>query len=277
MLSKDQIEEIKAKGFIRIENHLSVEEILYMMLLMYEWRNDHYNDKNLKGRIAYLSDTSETRISNAYMVSTGMSRLPHISVEHRDVLGSLINDYQSLLMATEPRVRFGDTSDTRLMLNMQEYKSGSKPIAWHRDGEYLDFNSESTTGAISLREGLIAKYVAVYTLYNDNEFGAALKDIHTGEEHRIKSESGDFFIFDNTKFLHSVPELEKPRAMFGFRNFDYQPMYYSQDYHPEAVVSKDECFHGYVRRVTTGEANTMLEEFIDQWSENFTNELEAKF
>ena len=277
MLSRDQIEEIHTEGFIRIENHLSVEEIDHMMYLMYDWRNNYYDDRNLKNRTAYLSDTSDTRISNAYMVSTGNSRLPHISVDHAEILGSLINDFQNMLMFMEPRGRFTDTGMTRLMLNMQEYKEASKPIGWHFDGEYLDFNTESTTGGVHVKEALVAKYVAVYTLYNDNEFGAAIKDIHTGEEHRIRSEAGDFFIFDNTRFLHSVPELEKPRAMFGFRNFDYNPLHYSQEYGPCSILTTNECFSGYVKRVTTGTAHAMLEEFIDQWSDNFTNELEAKF
>ena len=212
------------------------------------------------------------------MVTTGETDLPSIRVDDYTCLASLLNDYQTLLSSLSGDRRERGAWDTRCMLNMQQYFTGSKPIPWHFDGEYLDLNDTyNTDDAIMINEMITAKYVAVYTLENENTHGANLLDIVTGNKIRMESEAGDFIMFDNTKFLHSVPELEKPRAMFGFRNFDYEPFLYTNTYSSDAVPTSNQCFKGYVKQISTQEAEMRMEAFIANWSHNYKPNLEAKF
>jgi hypothetical protein len=275
MLDKYQLGELKSKGYLRVPDYLDHNEISDMMNLMYCWRNDYYDDENLKRRVAYLSDSSSTRISNAYMVSNGNSPLPHIESED-ETLNSLIDDYQFILaqMSSKPDT---NPSDTRLMLNMQEYKSKSKPVPWHFDGEYLDFNSDDVKDKLEVIQALVPQYVVVYTLYNDNKYGTKIKNIISKKEQLIKSKGGDMLIFDNTAFLHSVPELAKSRAMFGFRNFDYQPKLYSQQYDPDSTATINDCFSGYSKSISTLEAENILKDFNRDWELEFSNKMVAKF
>jgi len=277
MLTNDQMKTLKAEGFIRVPNMLDSEEIAYMMSIMAEFRDTYYNDESLRSRVAYLSDSSETRISNAFMVTTGDSPLPAINVTERPILASLVNDYQTLMSAMSGDRTFRGAVDTRCMLNMQEYFSGSKPLPAHFDGEYLDMNTEGTDEAILIKEAIIASYVAVFTLHNKNTHGAILTDIVTGERTQMVSEAGDFIIFDNKKFLHEVPELEHPRAMFGFRNFDFEPTLFSNRYTPDSQPTTNKCFTGYARPISTQEATMRQEKFISDWEQNYTTDLEAKF
>ena len=275
MLNELELSGLNTKGYIRIPNFLSKVEISIMLETMVLFRDNYYTQVNIRDRIAYLSDTSETRISNAFMVSTGDTPLPHISIGNDSILGDIIDDYQTIMRQLSPVM--SDPRDTRLMLNMQEYKEASKPIPWHFDGEYLDCNTEDTDGTIQVVEGLIPRYVAVYTLYNENDFGTSVKNLHTGDEFSVESEAGDLFIFDNITHHHSVPELKKDRAMFGFRNFDYIPYHFSQDYSMGSTVVSNDCFNGYAHRITTNQAEEMHEEFIQKWKDNYNKDLKAKF
>ena len=278
MLTNNQIQQLKEVGYIRVPNMLDNSEINFMMGIMREFREDFYTEENLKNRVAYLSDSSDTRISNAFMVTTGETNLPALRVDDYNCLANLLNDYQTLLQALSGDRRTRGAVDTRCMLNMQQYFAGSKPIPWHFDGEYLDLNDTyNTDDAIVINEMITAKYVAVYTLENDNFTGATIKDIVTGKQIEMKSEAGDFIMFDNTKFLHSVRELKQPRAMFGFRNFDYEPYLYTNTYSVDAVPTKNECFTGYVKQISTSEAEMRMEAFIANWSHNYNPNLEAKF
>ena len=278
MLTNDQMALLKEQGYIRVPNMLDKKERAYMMKIMHTFREDYYNDASLKSRVAYLSDSSDTRVSNAFMVTTGETPLPAINVAGMDVLSSLLNDYQTLLQALSGDLRSRGAIDTRCMLNMQQYFSGSKPIPWHFDGEYLDLNDTyNTDDAIVINEMITAKWVAVYTLENENFTGATLKDIVTGKQIEMESEAGDFIMFDNTKFLHSVRKLDFPRAMFGFRNFDYEPYLYTNTYTPESLPTTNQCFTGYVRQISTNEAEMRMEAFIASWSHGYTSDLEAKF
>ena len=278
MLNNEQIKQLKEVGYIRVPNMLDKDEINFMMMIMRTFREDFYTEENLKNRIAYLSDSSDTRISNAFMVTTGETDLPAIRVDDYTGLASILNDYQTLLSSLSGDRRHRGAWDTRCMLNMQEYFAGSKPIPWHFDGEYLDMNDTyNTDDAIMINEMITAKWVAVYTLENENTHGADLLDIVTGEKIRMESEAGDFIMFDNTKFLHSVSKLDKPRAMFGFRNFDYEPYLYTNKYSSDSVPTTNQCFTGYVKPITTHEAEMRMEAFIAGWSENYNPTLQAKF
>jgi len=127
-----------------------------------------------------------------------------------------------------------------------------------------------------LIRGLIPNYVAVYTLYNASGGGTTLHDIAKGTEEVIESTPGDMLIFDNTRFLHSVEELDGPRGIMGLRNFDYNPFYYNQE-SGEKVFH--ECFAGLREQVTTAEAKELHQDFIEQWKQKYDTQGvdEAKF
>lgn len=276
MLNKIQTQELKKNGFIRIPDYLTNEDILAMSSTISDMRTNHQTEYNVKNRMAYLSDHTETRVSNAFMISTGDSPLPHLGVDAHPTLKSIAQDYQFLLAQLNGDC-VSNTQDTRLLFNLQQYYSGSKPVPYHFDGEYLDYNSLDNDGQIDLKQALVPNYLAVYTLFNENTLATKIKNLVTGEETSIESDAGDLLLLDNTAFLHSVPKLEKPRAMFGFRNFDYNPYFYSQTYSQEAIPTSNPCFSGYVTKVSTSEAQAKLEDFIEGWKENYTPELEAKF
>ena len=71
MLNEDELLEINAKGYLRIPNFLSKLEIEFMLENMQLFRDNYQTQANIRDRITYLSDSSPTRISNAFMVSTG--------------------------------------------------------------------------------------------------------------------------------------------------------------------------------------------------------------
>ena len=66
---------------------------------------------------------------------------------------------------------------------------------------------------------------------------------------------------------HGVPELEKPRMMIGFRNFDYHPYLFNRD-----VADKenweylhDEVNPGYIKPINEEESLIIQKDFIKLW------------
>ncbi len=276
MLTPLQLDELLTNGFVRIPGYLNDTEIQAMMETQTSLINDYQNDTSIYNRVAYLSDDTDTRCSNAFMVSAGDSPLPHIKTDSYSTLDNLLQDFQYVLAQINDDC-LSNVVNTRAMLNLQDYKAASKPVPWHFDGEYLDMNTLDNDGQIDLKEGLVPGYVAVYTLHNANTLATGVRSLTTGEEFLVESKAGDMFIFDNTAVLHAVPELKKPRAMFGFRNFDYNPSLYTQQYDKDSFVTSNQCFSGFVKRITTAESEAIQEDFIQDWKDNFNVDLKAKF
>jgi len=209
----------------------------------------HYRVENIDRRAVYLSDSTPTRTSHAMMISTGPSPLPTVSHDglhavdrflrfHDEVLGALLG---------EPV-----PSSSRSMLNWQTYRSGSKPVTEHFDGEYLDYR-KNADGTFTLHEGILPRLVVILTLSNENEGplqGTALRDTQTGREMAAASRPGDVLVFDNVRMRHSVPSLEKPRRMAGLRSFDFRAVHFALNESncrpgaryrrmPEGLVSED--------------------------------------
>ena len=233
----------------------------------------YHTEENVRNRISYPSDVSETRISNAYMVSTGRSPLPHVRIGSSENihLMDIIDDFQ-MLVAQASNSTSDETTNTRCMLNVQTYESKSKPVPWHMDGEYFQTIGNSTR----LVEGLVPAYVAVYTVENEGIKGTEILDMETDEEISIDSFPGDMLIFSNTRMLHSVEELDDKRMIFGLRNFDHNPYHYNQT-SGEKVFNR--CFSGLRKRISTEEATQRHQDFIAEWKHNCdTNGVdEAKF
>jgi hypothetical protein len=274
MLDSNQAEELDENSFLRIEGYLTNE----VCQELYDWMDDsqkYYTQDNLRDKIAYPSDSSSTRVSNAYMVSGGFSPLPHIALE-KDAMGSLLDDFQAILAQMDELMygldTFLEVHATRCMLNMQKYFAGSKEVPWHFDGEYLKSKGNTTR----IEEGLVPRYIAVYTLSNQNTHGTKVRCLQTGNEFQAESKAGDMIIIDNLRYLHSVPILEKPRLMIGFRNFDYRPHYFNQN--GEGKEVSNACFDGHQERISTEASESIQHARLVQHRETFDmSTLEAKF
>jgi hypothetical protein len=209
----------------------------------------YYQVENIDRRAVYLSDNTPTRTSHAMMISRGPSPLPTVSLEglgaverflrfHDEVLGALLG--------TEV------PAWSRSMLNWQTYRSGSKPVTEHFDGEYLDYR-KNEDGSFTLHEGLLPRLVLILTLSNENvgeSQGTVLRDTQTGREVSPPSRPGDVLVFDNVRMRHSVPTLEQPRRMAGLRSFDFRAVHFALNESngrpgahyrrmPEGLVSED--------------------------------------
>lgn len=209
----------------------------------------HYRVENIDQHSVYLSDNTPTRTSHAMMISAGPSPLPtvpHHGLEpleyflrfHDQVLGALLG-------AEVP-------AWSRSMLNWQTYRSGSKPVTEHFDGEYLEY-TKNEDGSFTLHEGLLPRLVLVLTLSNENQGdrqGTVLRDTQTGRELSPPSRPGDVLVFDNVRMRHGVPTLERPRRMAGLRSFDFRAVHFARTEEycrpgasyrrmPEGLISED--------------------------------------
>jgi hypothetical protein len=258
MLLREELSQLRGRGYIIISNYISEAEREEIGKFIVSSRGDYYNEQNVRNRLSYPSDVSGSRVSNAYMVTTGRVRgLPAISLENNSAISNVVDDFQ-MMLAQVNGGNLEDIIDTRCMLNVQTYETKSKPVPVHFDGEYYTTVGDSCR----LLEGVIPRYVAVYTVTNEGSGGTTVHNIESGEVIDLPSRSGDVLVFDNIRFLHSVKELSNPRSMFGLRNFDYEPFYYNQ-ISGERVYQQ--CFAGYRKQLTTAEAKKKHQDFISEW------------
>jgi hypothetical protein len=258
MLLKKELKELEEKGYIILTDYLSSVDREEIGKFIVSSRGDYHNEQNVRNRLSYPSDVSGTRVSNAYMVTTGrVTGLPAISLESNSAISDVVDDFQ-MMLAQVNGGNLEDVIDTRCMLNVQTYETKSKPVPIHLDGEYYTTVGDSCR----LLEGVIPNYVAVYTVTNEGSGGTTVFNLETEESIDLESRPGDVLIFDNVRFLHSVKELSDPRSMFGLRNFDYEPFYYNQ-ISGERVYHQ--CFAGYRKRLSTTEAKEKHQDFISKW------------
>jgi hypothetical protein len=161
------------------------------------------------------------------------------------------------------------------MFNFQRYLGASKPVAEHYDGHYLQYTKVSPT-EFRLHRGLLPRYVIVATLENENTegvTGTVLRDCLTGETHSPPSRPGDFLLFDNIRFRHSVPRLENPRVMVGMRCFDSSPVLFQDEMNGWDSMNglvrdwsrlEDSTNPGWIRGLSTEEAAAVLEAYYSQ-------------
>jgi hypothetical protein len=259
MLFGKELDKLERNGFIVLPEYLTKSDREILSEDVVKFREEYHTDKNIRNRVSYPSDVTGSRVSNAYMVTTERQFLPSIrlSMFNAPLLTSIVEDFQ-MMLAQVNRVSSDEVLPTRCMLNMQTYEEKSKPVPTHFDGEYFETRGDSCR----LIRGLIPQYVAVYTLYNETSGGTTIHNIAKGIEEDIESTPGDMLILDNTRFLHSVKELDGRRGVVGLRNFDYNPFYYNQE-SGEKIFH--ECFAGLREQVTTVKARELHEDFIKQW------------
>jgi hypothetical protein len=261
MLFGKELDKLEKNGFIILSDYLALRERVDMTESVMQFRSEFHTEKNVRNRISYPSDATDSRVSNAYMVTTERQFLPSIrlSMFNQPQLTGIVEDFQ-MMLAQINGVDSDEVLPTRCMLNMQTYEDKSKPVPTHMDGEYFETRGDSCR----IVRGLIPQYVAVCTLYNESNGGTTIHDIEKGTEGDIESTPGDMLIFDNTRFLHSVKELNGKRGMIGLRNFDYNPFYYNQEFGEKVF---HECFSGLRERVTTARAKELHTDFIKQWKQ----------
>jgi hypothetical protein len=250
------VKDLKEKGFHQAILFDSDEDLAFLEAELKDMKEEHYNGSNLENHSVYLSDKTETRESHAMMIARGRSDLPQVPVYGSRIESLLAFHDQVLGEIVGKPVPAG----SRSMLNFQEYKAGSKPVAEHFDGEYLKYEKLSPT-EFKLKEGLLPRYVMVFTIRNENVGeeveGTVLRDVSTNEIINTQSRPGMVLIFDNIRFRHAVPELKRPRLMCGLRNFDFEPIHFVDAVTDPAVPfspMEDKNNPGMIREVSTADA-----------------------
>jgi hypothetical protein len=212
------------------------------------YNEEHYTQENLDSGIAYPSDNSSNRTSHAYLAN-GQSRYPLIS--------GFLYDWDVFL-------DIDLDEDNMSLINFQSYRGDSSPVYPHQDGHYLDFEVLSE-GDMKVKEALVPQYVGVLVVHNDNKSGGTVLTTANGSTSmNMNLPAGSMLIFDNVKFLHSVPAMEKSRSIIGIRNFLHNPYMYSQEIkNAEGVPLKHtigEFFEGYINQISSSVAKSIYED-----------------
>ena len=186
-----------------------------------------YTVEELNKHSVYPSDSSESRVSNAVMISEGKSDFPKVDHHDYPTVDTFLKDHNLLLSEiTGVKVEAG----SRCMLNYQNYFSGSKPVGEHFDGEYLRTARAEDGVEFTLKEGILPRYVALLVVKNENDGkGIELVNNLNGQITQPRLHAGDLIIFNNIDLRHRVPRLDYPRTSMGLRNFDHKPLHFSEN------------------------------------------------
>ena len=263
MLNNNQIKELKNNGFVVIQYlDINSDDASDFQEEINIFNNKHYTKDNLSSGSAYPSDSSETRTSNAYLVSEAAEQgvIPHISVNVIDQVNimCLHRDWTTFLGQMNRSTSYFSPKGEVSLVNMQEYRGQSTAVCPHQDGMYFKmFNKED--GTFSITEALIAEYVGVLVLTNEGLSGTILREVDTGIEFHPTVEEGELIIFDNVRFTHEVPMLTRKRSMVGIRNWTNNPYHYTQERGNNKIKNTvGEFFHGYIEKVTSKKAEDLF-------------------
>jgi hypothetical protein len=181
----------------------------------------HYRPENLLAHSVYPADQSENRESHAMMIAEGPSELPAVAHEGCHLVEYFLQWHNQMIAAL---TGIPVDSGARSLLNWQEYRSGSKPVGEHIDGEYMRAAKQDSV-EFTLLEGILPRYVCVLVLKNENS-GKGVELLRNGEVLSLLLHPGDLVLFDNVRLRHRVPELAHPRTTIGLRNFDHQALHF---------------------------------------------------
>lgn len=268
-LLTSQIDLLRTQGYLHIPGFFSPSLCAAYLKLLPQMEADFYTEANLSKNAVYISDRTETRVSHAMMVSSdGSSSLPEVKPAP-DLVRLLVQMHHSIVgLITGQEV----PASARAMFNFQKYLAGSKPVAEHYDGHYLEYEKVSGTEFRLLR-GLLPRYVFVFTLENENTGevqGTTLRNPVTNEVIQTKSGVGDLLIFNNIRFRHSVPQLDKPRTMMGLRCFDSQAFYFSAQEFSCCTPLPDSSSPGFIKESSDEFAVGILQNYYrEEWPEHW--------
>ena len=270
MLDKNEVEKLKNQGFVVIP-YLDIDkgENIEFEEEIWEFNGRNYTDKNLKSGVAYPSDSSDTRESNAYLVSQYKSKSENWNTRHNPIPSiALVNwcDQNLLYLVKDWNTFLGQMSgkpdevhETVSLINMQEYLGYSKSVPPHQDGMYFKMH-DMEFGNFGVTEALMAEYVGVLVLTNEGVAGTMLVEVGSGLTFFPNVKEGEMLIFDNIRFTHEVPPLVHKRSMVGIRNWNHSPYHYTQDRLDSKLTHTvgNNFFEGYIRKVTTEEAENLF-------------------
>lgn len=256
--------EMEANGFYILRNYISESEINDAKALC-DHLTDQYSEQGLLDRLFYKREESGNRQGDAVMVSLGENKkLPSLVID-----SGLLEDHNQIISAlTGKKVN----KSSRSMMNMQQYFDKSLFVADHYDGWYSKFShgEEDIHGECPLiiEEGLIPRYVQVVVLENKNNGrGVYVRKHNKTARESVELFPGDMLVFDNVNMRHGVPELEFPRRMLGFRNFDHHPKLFNNkvDHLSDWEVVYDKINPGYMKNITSAEAVKVQQEELKEW------------
>jgi hypothetical protein len=185
----------------------------------------NYTEDNLSKRVAYLSDKSDARESYGFIVAHSVEtpKLQHITTRKYPMIQTITD---SIFQMLDVDCR------SRLLFNVQIYKSGSKPVPRHFDGDLFDFtvNPDST---LTIREAIRPKKVAVLTVIND-VIGGGTRLYKDDISDVVSCDPGDLLIFDNVACDHGVDSFQSRagredgivRMIIGWRSVEESCVYY---------------------------------------------------
>lgn len=259
---------LKEKGYFQMSDFLEPEELALIPAELKENIKKNYNPESLEANSVYMSDTSDTRESHAFMISRMFSTFPTVSLIG-PMLKSCFNVADELISLADREV----PGRCRYMINFQNYKGVSKPVPSHFDGHYIKYD-KLDNGGFDLIEGILPQFVMVLNVSNENTEGVRgvqLTDQITGETISPDCEPGSAVIFDNIRMRHWVPQLEKPRLMLGFRNFDHNTYHFLKETTDPAYTKmpgKDSL--GFVKPLSMEENAMLLKNYYENiWPEQW--------
>lgn len=118
----DIVQEIKDKGYARVENFISPDVSQKIENFMHKFNETNYTRENLLQRICFKREEGKNRQGDAYMVSIEKNSLGSIQLDEDDiddgVVGDIFKIYNSIL---EKFVGKKMDDNSRAMLNCQQY------------------------------------------------------------------------------------------------------------------------------------------------------------
>ena len=271
------VKTIREEGYIRIENFINAEVSKEIEDFMHSFNKENYSQENLLERICFKREEGKNRQGDAYMVSLEDNKLGTIMLDDGPVL-TIFELYNSVL---EKFVGKKMNINSRAMLNCQQYFESSLPVFEHYDGYFIDFEHGSDgygDKSLIINKALLPRLVAVVVLRNENDYGTYVRPHDSLERIDIPNKSYDLIIFDNIRMRHGVPELEKPRMMIGFRNFDYCPYLFYKDVEDERGWEKlsDELNPGYIMEISEQDSIDIQKDFLRVWKSGLAETQLAK-
>lgn len=273
----DIVQEIKQNGYYRLDNFISPDVSEEIEQIMHKFNQEHYTQENLLDRICFKREEGKNRQGDAYMVSLGDNPLGSIVLDDSSV-ADIFELYNSVL---EKYVGKKMNYNSRAMLNCQQYFEKSFTVHDHYDGYYLDFE-HGIDGygdkSLIINNALLPRLVAVVVLRNDNDYGTYVRHHDSLERIDIANKSYDLIIFDNIAMRHGVPELEKPRMMIGFRNFDYCPYLFYKEVSDERgwIKMHDEINPGYMLEISETDSIQIQQDFLKVWKSGLSEQQLSK-
>ena len=256
MLNKNQVKELKSNGFVVIQYlHKNSDDVSDFQEEIQLFNEKNYTEENLESGAAYPSDSSDTRISNAYLISERhrQGSIPHLPVGATQEVNIMCLHRDWSTMLSQLGKGYANPY-TISLINMQEYLGFSKAVPPHQDGNYFKMH-DLPDGAFGVTEALIAEYVGVLVLTNQGTAGTILREVDTGITYDPIVREGEMIIFDNIRFTHEVNTLSQKRSMVGIRNWSHNPYHYTQERGDNKIKNTvGEFFHGYIEKINSAQA-----------------------